>query len=113
MSDQTTTVADLKDAVRRFAAARAWEPYHSPKNLTMALSVEAAELLELFLWRTDEDSRAAGHNPDRRGAIADELADVATVLFNLSLQLDIDLSEAIRDKMARNELKYPVGRPGP
>src|SRR5207249_11459565 len=101
MPDQTTTVADLKEAVRRFAAERAWEPYHSPKNLAMALCVEAAELLELFLWRSDEDSRRVADDPARRAAVADELADVAAVLCNLGAQLDIDLSDAFRDKIAR------------
>lgn len=113
MPDQTTTVAGLREAVRRFATDRAWEPYHSPKNLAMALCVEAAELLELFLWRSSEDSRRAAQDPARRAAAADELADVFILLLNLSLQLGIDLSEAFAAKLVKNAEKYPVDRPGP
>ncbi len=108
MPDASTTVAELKDAVRRFAAARLWEPYHSPKNLVMALACESAELTEHFLWQSAEESRRAVEDPLRREAIADELADVAGVLLNLSLNLGIDLSDAIAAKMAKNELKYPA-----
>jgi NTP pyrophosphatase (non-canonical NTP hydrolase) len=108
MPDQTTTVAELKEAVRRFAAARAWEPYHSPKNLVMALACEAAELTEHFLWLTSDESRRVSADPERREAIADELADVGCVLFNLSLSLGIDLSDAVAAKMVKNERKYPA-----
>ncbi len=108
MPDATTTLQVLKDAVRQFAAARAWEPFHSPKNLVMALAVETSELMEHFLWVDNEPSRRVTDDPVRRQGVADELADVACLLFNLSNTLDIDLSDAIVDKMARNELKYPA-----
>lgn len=111
MPDQTTTVADLREAVRQFAADRAWEPYHSPKNLAMALCVEAAELLELFLWRSSDDSRRAAQDPAQRSAVGDELADIFNLLLNLSLQLGIDLSDTLEAKLVKNAEKYPVGRP--
>jgi NTP pyrophosphatase (non-canonical NTP hydrolase) len=108
MADGVTTVAELKEAVQRFTAERAWEPFHSPKNLSMALAAEAAEVLEHFLWVDSEASRQVVNDPARLAAVAEEVADVGCLLLNLSLALGIDLSDAIRAKMARNEKKYPV-----
>src|SRR5262245_49941113 len=109
MADATTTLATLKDAVRQFVAERHWEPFHSPKNLAMALAVEAAELMEPFLWLGTDESRGMAHDPARREALADELADVTFQLLNLSLALDIDLSDAFRAKLVKNAKKYPAG----
>jgi NTP pyrophosphatase (non-canonical NTP hydrolase) len=105
--DATTPVQALKDAIRRFAAVRAWDPYHTPKNLTMALASEVGELCDVFRWLTPEQSVAAASDPQLREAIADELADVANIVFLLSEHTGIDLSEAVRSKMAKNERKYP------
>jgi dCTP diphosphatase len=110
MSDAVTTVADLKEAVRRFAAERLWEPFHSPKNLSMGLAVEAAELMEHFLWVEGEESRRVVEDPARLGQVADEMADVACLLLNLSQVLGVDLSDAIRNKIAKNALKYPADK---
>src|SRR6187399_1137616 len=107
MPDATTTLATLKDALRRFAEERSWQPFHSPKNLAMGLAVETAELMEHFLWVDCAASREAARDPVRRQAVAEELADVACHLFNLCNALDIDLSEAMRAKMVKNALKYP------
>jgi NTP pyrophosphatase (non-canonical NTP hydrolase) len=108
MSDATTTLDLLKDAVRHFAAERQWEPFHSPKNLAMGLAVEAAELMEHFLWIDAEASRHVIHDPARLAEVADEMADVACYLLNLSNTLGIDLSTAIVAKIAKNAVKYPV-----
>jgi NTP pyrophosphatase (non-canonical NTP hydrolase) len=108
MSDATTAVAALKDGIRRFAAVRGWEPYHTPKNLAMALASEVGELCEVFRWLTAEESRATPADERLRVAIADELADVANIVFLLSEHTGIDLSEAIQAKMAKNEIKYPA-----
>jgi NTP pyrophosphatase (non-canonical NTP hydrolase) len=113
MADATTPVAALKDGIRRFAADRGWDPYHSPKNLAMALASEVGELCELFRWLTPEESVAAAADPKTREAIADELADVANIVFLLSEHTGIDLSEAVRAKMAKNAVKYPVPGAGP
>jgi NTP pyrophosphatase (non-canonical NTP hydrolase) len=110
MPDETTTLASLKDAVRRFAAERGWEPYHSPKNLVMALAAEAAELVEPFIWLDGDESRRLTDDPAKREAVADEMADVFNVLLNLSLHTGIDLSDALRAKMAKNVVKYPAPR---
>ena len=115
MADATTTVAVLKEAVRRFAAERHWEPFHNPKNLCMALASEVGELIEHYRWVECEESRRLTDDPDRRLAVADELSDVACLLLNLSLSTGIDLSDAIESKMIRNAIKYPAptaGTPG-
>src|SRR6266446_5629350 len=108
MPDATTTLATLKEAVRQFAADRQWEPFHSPKNLAMGLATEAAELMEHFLWVNCEASRQVVADPAKLAEVADEIADVANYLLNLSNVLGIDLSDAIMAKIAKNALKYPV-----
>lgn len=108
MADATTPVAALKDGIRLFADERGWEPFHSPKNLTMALASEVGELCEIFRWLTPEESRTASSDPSTRVAIADELADIANIIFLLSVHTGIDLSEAIAAKMAKNAVKYPA-----
>lgn len=108
MPDTTTTLAALKEAMRRFVAERDWEQFHSPKNLVMGLSVEAAELMEHFLWIDNEASRQVVHDKATLGEVADEMADVACYLLALSNQLGIDLSEAILAKLVKNAVKYPV-----
>src|SRR5258708_6418820 len=109
MADATTTVGALKDAAGAFAAARHWEPFHSPKNLAMALASEVGELVEPFRWLTGDESVAACHDPATRAAIADELADVFNLLMLFSLHSGIDISEAVAAKVVKNELKYPAG----
>jgi NTP pyrophosphatase (non-canonical NTP hydrolase) len=108
MSDATTPVAAHKDAIRQFAADRGWEPYHTPKNLVMALASEVGELCELFRWLTPDESVRAAGDPALRGAVADELADVANIVFLLSAHTGIDLSDAVRAKLAKNAIKYPA-----
>jgi NTP pyrophosphatase (non-canonical NTP hydrolase) len=99
---------ELRARVRVFVADRDWERFHSPKNLAMALSVEASELVELFQWLTEEESAAL--DPARRARVADELADVLWFLVRLSDRLDIDLLEAAERKLAANAAKYPADR---
>jgi len=108
MPDGATTLGELKAAVKRFNDERAWEPYHTPKNLVMGLAVETAELMEHFLWVEGPASREMTQNPDRREAIADELADVTCHLLNLSMALGIDISDALTAKLVKNARKYPV-----
>ncbi len=107
MPDAIATIGSLKDAVRVFAAERQWEPYHNPKNLSMALACEAAELMEHFRWTTGEQSQLACTDSESREAIADELADVACLVFQFSVASGIDLSDAVRAKMVKNAVKYP------
>lgn len=108
MADAATTIAELKDLVRRFVDERAWQPFHSPKNLAMGLAIETAELMEHFLWVDCPASAEVAKDPARREAIADELADVFCHLINLSIAMDMDLSDALRVKMVKNAAKYPA-----
>lgn len=108
MSDAVATIEDLKTLVRQFVEERAWQPFHSPKNLAMGIAVEAAELMECFLWIDLPASYEAAKEPKQRQAIADEMADVLCYLVNLSNVLGIDLSEALAAKMIKNAQKYPA-----
>ena len=92
--------------LRKFAEEREWDKYHSPKNLTMALSVEVAELVEHFQWKTEKESYEL--NPDTREMVKDEIGDIFLYLIRLSDKLGIDLMEAAREKIEKNKLKYPV-----
>ena len=102
----SATLPDLRADLRRFAEAREWQQFHTPKNLAMALSVEAAELVECFQWLTPEQSAKLG-TADRR-AVEEETADVLLYLLRLTDVLDIDLLQAAQRKMKLNARKYPV-----
>lgn len=104
--DAETTIAALREAVAEFVAERDWEQFHSPKNVSMALAVEAAELMEHFLWDSPEASRAKGLDE----AVREEIADIFLYLVSFANATGIDLSTAIRDKMRKNAEKYPVGK---
>lgn len=99
----------LEAALQAFADERDWNQYHSPKNLAMALTGEVGELVEIFQWLTEEQSRTVGQDPATARAIRDELADVLLFLVRLSMVLGIDLNEAVMAKLARNAIKYPAG----
>ena len=100
------TLDTLRHHIRAFAEARAWEAFHTPKNLVMALSVEVAELLEPFQWLTAEQSQNL--SPQQHEAVRQEIADVLIYLTRLADLLDIDLLEAAADKLVINASKYPV-----
>jgi dCTP diphosphatase len=106
-SDARTPIAELRSALRTFNAERDWGRYHSPRNLAMALSVEAGELLELYLWSSDAGPQPAV--PSRAPRVADEAADVLICLLNLCEHAGIDLAAAVEAKLAKNAEKYPPG----
>ena len=109
MSEIAQEISDLqglRDALRSFCAARGWHAYHTPKNLSMALIVEAAELVEHFQWATPEQSTDL--TPGKRLEVADELADVLIYLTELADVLGIDLLSAAREKIVKNAVKYPA-----
>jgi NTP pyrophosphatase (non-canonical NTP hydrolase) len=116
-SDNNTTVAELRTIVADFVAERDWSQFHSPKNVSMALAIEAAELMEHFQWLTTEQSRSLADDPKKLAEVAEELADVVGYSMALANELGIDLSKAIRAKMIKNAVKYPAeqfrGRYGP
>jgi NTP pyrophosphatase (non-canonical NTP hydrolase) len=103
-------LADLRDALRAFAAERDWERFHTPKNLAMALTVEAAELQEIFQWLTPGE--AADLPPERKAHAAEEIADVLLYLVRIADVLGIEPVAAARAKMIRNAEKYPPLQPG-
>ncbi|MFJ8648236.1 nucleotide pyrophosphohydrolase [Streptomyces sp. NPDC093546] len=104
-------VRELQRRLAQFAAARAWQPYHTPKNLAAALSVEAAELLEIFQWLTPEEAARVMEEPETAHRVADEVADVLAYLLQFCGVLGVDPLAALSAKIDRNELRFPVGRP--
>ncbi|MEX2091816.1 MAG: nucleotide pyrophosphohydrolase [Pirellulales bacterium] len=109
-TDATTTVAELRKVMADFVAERDWSQFHSPKNVSMALAIEAAELMEHFQWLTTEASRQLVDDPEKLAAVGEEIADVVGYSFALANELGIDLSSAIRAKMVKNRQKYPADR---
>src|SRR6476659_6773407 len=107
-SDDTTTVAELRKLVADFVAERDWSQFHSPKNVSMALAIEAAELMEHFQWLTTDASRELAADPEKLAAVGEELADVIGYSFALANELGLDVSEAVRAKMMKNAQKYPA-----
>ena len=103
-------LADLQATLRHFAAERDWQPFHTPKNLSTALMVEAAELAEVFQWMTPEESREAHLAPASKQRIGEEVADVLLYLLQVADHCQIDVGAAVGDKLARNALKYPPKR---
>jgi NTP pyrophosphatase (non-canonical NTP hydrolase) len=106
--EKMTDLEGLRDQLRDFAAARDWEQFHSPKNLSMALAAEAGELLEAFLWLTEEQSRNL--EPKAHAAVSEEIADVLLYLVRLADQLGVDPVAAARNKLVENERKYPADK---
>ena len=117
MSDSTTTVAELKRWVDEFVDHRDWHRFHSPKNLSMSMAIEAAELMEHFQWLSVEASRKVADDPQKLAEVGEELADVLCYALAMANALKLDLATTIRDKIAKNEQKYPAdeyrGRYGP
>ena len=108
VSDQTVTIETLKQMMREFVGERDWEKYHTPKNLAASVSVEAAELLELFQWLTPEEATQRSVNDLRfRQAVGEELADVLMYLISLANALNIDVAQTVAAKMVKNRAKYP------
>ncbi len=98
---------DLAVRLRKFADARDWEKFHTPKNLAMALSVEVSELSEIFQWMTAEESANVMKDPKSAEAVKDELADIALYLVRLSAILKVDLLAEANAKIDRNEKRFP------
>lgn len=96
----------LQAYLRQYAAERDWDQFHSPKNLSMALSVEAAELVECFQWLTEEQSMQLSSL--QLADVADEIADIQIYLARLADKLGIDIFEAVRQKTRKNEARYPA-----
>lgn len=116
MSTDTPSPAPLLDTTQlaeeleQFAEARNWAQFHSPKNLAMALAGETGELVEIFQWMTEEQSKVAAQQPETARAVRDELADVLMYVVRLADRLGVDLNEAVQYKLQLNGQKYPVDK---
>ncbi|MDP4301880.1 nucleotide pyrophosphohydrolase [Leptothrix discophora] len=104
-------VATLQRRLRAFSDARGWEPYQTPKNLAMAMVVEAGELVEIFQWMTPEASARVAEQPDVQRHLGEEMADVMVYLLQIADRCGIDVAAAIDRKMALNAAKYPAPAP--
>ena len=100
---------EIQKRLRKFAADRDWEKFHSPKNLTMALSVEVAELVEIFQW-SNSGGLEEMENPNIRKNIEEELADIFIYLLKISDKLNLDIEKTIYQKIEKNEKKYPIDK---
>lgn len=97
-----TDINKITEELRKFRDERDWAQFHNPKDLAIALSIEASELLELFLWKTADEADA--------GKVREELADVLAYAFMLADKYDLDVTQIMQDKLAKNKLKYPVDK---
>jgi len=108
MPDEKTTVKELKEVVHAFVSERDWMKYHDPKNLSMSIAIEAAELLEHFQWvRTDELEQVTS-DAETRQQITEELSDILAYVLSFANRMNIDLSDSLNEKMKKNAVKYPA-----
>ena len=101
-------IAALQQRLVEFAESRQWGPYHTPKNLAMALTVEASELAEIFQWLTPEESADVMSDPDKAFRVRDEVADVLAYLLQLASACGVDVLRALSEKIDRNEVRFPA-----
>ena len=111
MTDHSRDLVTLQRRLAEFAAARNWQPYHTPKNLAAALSVEAGELVEIFQWLTPEQSARVMDDPESAHRVRDEVADVLAYLLQFCEVLGVDPLTALAAKIERNESRFPVPDP--
>ena len=108
MSDEKTTLIDLRDMVKKFVNDREWSQYHNPKDVAVAISLEASELLEHFLWVPDKESGAIAKEAEKRLKLEEELADIIIYCLSFANVLKIDVAKAVEDKIRLNAIRYPV-----
>ncbi|MFC1860148.1 nucleotide pyrophosphohydrolase [Chloroflexota bacterium] len=108
--DSVTTINELKQQVNKFVTAREWGKYHTAKNLTMSIAIEAAELMELYQWTDNEQDDVEEANIEKCDRLQEELADVVIYCLSLANTAGIDVSTAIMNKLAANDSKYPVDK---
>jgi NTP pyrophosphatase (non-canonical NTP hydrolase) len=107
-TDDEITVQELVEMVAKFRDSRDWRKYDTPRNLASSICIEAAELLEHFQWKTDEQTAEMLRSPEKLAGISDELADVVIYCLGFSEVLSIDVSNAVQIKLQKNAEKYPV-----
>lgn len=101
-------ITKINSMVSQFNEERDWDQFHSVKNLAMALSVETSELLEIFQWMKEEDSNNISKNPILKQKLQDEVADIFVYLLRIAVKSNIDIEQAVFEKIQKNGLKYPV-----
>ena len=109
-NDSKTTLQELKDLLKDFRDKRDWEQFHDPKNIAEAITIEASELQELFLWRDKSEIAEKMKDPEFRREVEEELADVLMFTMNFANTTGIDLSTITRQKLEKNDQKYPVDK---
>lgn len=109
-TDEQITLGALRLAVHQFVAERDWVRYHSPKNLAMSIAIEAAEIMEHFQWLSTEEAAERMGDAAARAEVADELADVLIYCLSFANSSGIDISQSIQQKLARNQVRFPVER---
>ena len=105
---KTINLEKISKMHNNFINERDWEQFHSVKNLSMAMSVECSELVELFQWQTEQDSNSVKEKKELKEKVEDEVADVFLYLIRLSEKCDIDIEGAVLRKIEKNSKKYPV-----
>lgn len=108
--EEKANLKELKEYYKKFVKEREWDKYHNPKNLSMALTIEASELQEFFLWKTDVEIDEMLKDKDKFNKIKEEIADVFAYLLRLSDKLDIDIIESFYNKMEKNKKRYPIDK---
>ena len=106
MNDHTSTLNDLKKLMAQFVHEREWQKYHTPKNLSMSIAIEAAELMEIFQWVSEQDSQSVLER--NREEISNELADIFSYIVSFCNLYNIDLACALENKLKINAKKYPI-----
>jgi dCTP diphosphatase len=108
LTDDRTTIGELKRLVQEFVDERDWGKYHNSKDIAIAINVEAGELLELFEWVRENEIEGLLEDPDKRRRLGEEMADVLILCLNLAAASGFDVAEMVGRKLARNRAKYPV-----
>lgn len=107
-NDNNTRIVELKDVVLKFIKERNWERYHRPKDIAISIAIEVSELLELFQWKTDDEIDKLLRNQKFKDSLKDEVADIMIYLLSLTINTNVDIAEAVFDKMKRNEERFPI-----
>ena len=105
--DEETRIREMRQLVETFVDERHWQEFHNPKNLSMSLAIEAGELMEHFQWLTMSEAKELSADAEKKHAVGEELADCFAYVLSIANAMDIDLSNALRQKMIRNAEKYP------
>jgi len=106
--DKDTPIIEIKQWIKEFDRARDWDQYHHPKELAISISLEAAELLENFQWKVNQSLDSMKADDKIMKSLKNELADIIIYSLNFANQLDIDVSNAIKEKLEENDRKYPA-----